>query len=498
MAEQSFFAELRKRKVVQTAAIYGAVAWGLTEVLVTIVDQLFLPQWVATLAVILFVVGFPVAMFLTWTFDVTAEGIQRTAVASRRGKASIALSMILLLAGTTGLFLVIKPALDNRAPRDGLVMASPNSVAVLPFDYSGSNPADNYLGPGFSDELRDQLGRVDGLRIAARSSSIAAVQKITDAKLMAQQLGVSTILEGSMRRRGDILTVSVQLIDGASGLAIWNNSFDRDRRELLNVQRDIAAAVVRNLLPGSDQPIAEPATQNATANELLLLARQLEQQVLEREDVDFETLERAVHYYRRATEADPESALAQSRLAGALLYLGDNDRAEAHASAALLLDPGLAEVQYTFGRVLFARGSPNMGEPIARAVELNPNLPDALHDYAFWHWFNVGIEGVDDLYRRALELDPLNPARYAALGMFLAINDRHDEARSLIEQMQNTFDNATGYRAIARSPDCMTSSATLTAPSPGRSKRATRSRTTRGTFISWRSTTPTSGITKPR
>ena len=85
MAEQSFFTELKNRKVVRAAAIYFAVAWGLTEVLVTISDRLFLSEWIPTLAVIIFVVGFPIAMFLAWTFDVTTEGIRRTEVTSRRG-----------------------------------------------------------------------------------------------------------------------------------------------------------------------------------------------------------------------------------------------------------------------------------------------------------------------------------------------------------------------------------------------------------------------------
>ena len=172
MAEQSFFAELRKRKVVQVAAIYGAVAWGLTEVVVTIVQQLFLPQWVSTLAVIGFVVGFPVAMFLAWTFDLTPEGIRRTEVTSRRGTASIALSIALLVAGTAGLFWLIKPAMQQGGV-DAEVSILPNSVAVMPFDNASRNPNDTYLSAGLSDELRDQLGRVSGLRIAARSSSMA-------------------------------------------------------------------------------------------------------------------------------------------------------------------------------------------------------------------------------------------------------------------------------------------------------------------------------------
>ena len=450
MPQQSFFAELRKRKVMQAAAIYGAVAWGVTEIVVTVVEQLFLPQWVSTLAVISFVVGFPVAMVLSWTFDLTAEGVRRTAVSSRRATTSIALSIVLLVAGTGVLFFIIRPEIIANGKEETAAGIAPQSVAVLPFDYSGPNPDDNYLSSGLSDELRDQLGRVTGLRIAARSSSIAAVQKSADAKSMAQQLGVATVLEGSMRRQGNILRVSVQLIDGATGLALWSDTFDRDRRELLNIQQDIATAVVRNVLPGSSQPIAEPATQNVTANELMLLGRYYEQRVRERQDVDSETLQRAVHYYRKATEADPGSALAQSRLAGALLYLGDTDGAESHASAALLLNPKLAEVQNTFGKILFARGSPNMGEPLARAVELNPNLPDVLHDYAHWYWFNVGTDGVRELYQRALDLDPLNVARYAALGSFLAIYDQPDEARALAEQMQKTFTDPAAYRAIAK------------------------------------------------
>ena len=449
MAEDSFIAELRKRKVVQAAAIYVAVAWGVTEVVVTVVEQLFLPQWVATLAVIFFVVGFPVAMFLSWMFDVTPDGIQRTTLTSRRGTASVALSMALLVAGTAGLFLLIKPALDERAPADDVVAASPNSIAVLPFDYSGPNPDDSYLGPGLSDELRDQLGRVDGLRIAARSSSLVAVREGTDAKAMALKLGVTHLLEGHMQRQGNVLRVSVQLIDGMSGLAIWSDTFRRGPRELLNVQQDIAEAVVRNVLPGSDQVIVKPATSNATANELMILARHYEQQVRERQDVDPVLLQRAVQLYRDATEADPESALAFSRLAVAQMFLGDIEAAGVSAMEALELDPGLAEAHNAYGNYLFALGRPNMGEPLARAVELNPNLPAALHDYAHWRWYNRGHDGVRELYGRALELDPLNVERYATYASFLALNDQAREAREVVERMAAMFDGAPAYRAIA-------------------------------------------------
>ena len=170
---------------------------------------------------------------------------------------------------------------------------------------------------------------------------------------------------------------------------------------------------------------------------------------VEFENVDPELLERAIQLYREAIELDPDSALARARLAGALMYYGDIDSAEVHAYKALELDPKLAEAQHTYGTLLFARGRPNMGEPLARAVELNPNLPDALADYAFWHWFNVGTEGVAELYERALKVDRLNLSRYAALGWFLAQNDDYDGAREVIDQIESLFDSPESYEAIA-------------------------------------------------
>ncbi len=184
MPDRGFIAELRKRKVFQVAAIYSAVAWGVTEIAVTVVEQLFLPPWVSTLAVIGFVVGFPIAIFLAWTFDITSEGIQRTTVSSRRGKASIIASLLLLIASTAGLFFLIKPSIQDRTSPIRITAVLPNSIAVLPFENTSQDPDDTYLSEGLSDELRDQLGRVSGLRIAARSSSIAVQSLEAEAMAM--------------------------------------------------------------------------------------------------------------------------------------------------------------------------------------------------------------------------------------------------------------------------------------------------------------------------
>jgi len=449
MSESSFFAELRKRKVVQVAAIYGAVAWGVTEILVTVVEQLFLPQWVSTLAVVGFVVGFPVAMFLAWIFDITPDGIQRVAVTSRRGKAGIAASMVLLIAGTAGLFLLIKPAIQVKESGSLAVDVLPNSVAVLPFESAGLDEDDLYLSDGLSDELRDQLGRVSGLRIAARSSSVVVRDQDADAITMSTKLKVSKLVEGSIRRHGNKLRISVQLIDGASGLALWSQSFERGPQELVTVQQAIVDQIVRQVLPDTAVNVTAPATQDATANELMLLARYYEQQVRARKEVDVDTLLKAIDLYRKATEADPESALAHSRLAEVLLYLGDLEAAEAPIFRALSLDPHLSEVQNTMGLYYWARGLPEAGTAFKSAVKLNPNNADALSNYAYWWWFQLNDEGVAELYQRALELDPLSLSRYGALGEYLGKQGRDEETYQVIQRVKELFDNAASYELIA-------------------------------------------------
>lgn len=450
MSKSSFFSELRKRKVVQVAAIYGAVAWGVTEIVVTVAEQLFLPQWMSTLTVILFVVGFPVAMFLAWTFDITPDGIHRTTVDSRRGKASIVLSLVLLLAGTTGLFLLIKPTLQEGEVVLLAPDAPPNSIAVLPFDHAGLDPNDAYLGQGLSDELRDQLGRVAGLRIAARSSSVAAREMAIDARSSAERLGVARLLEGSLRRQGKTLRVSVQLVDGSSGLAVWSESFERGPNELLSLQQEIVQRVVENMLPDANPALTKPATRNATANELMMIARQYEQQVRAREEVDTPMLLQAIELYRRAIELDPESALAHSRLAGALLFLGDLEAAEAHIFKALSLDPELSDVQHTRGLYFYARGNPDAVPAFKRAVELNPNNADALESYGYALWMQRYDDEVGPLFRRALDLDRLSLPRYGALGELLGKQGKTEQVYELIGRVESLFDGADAARLVSR------------------------------------------------
>lgn len=453
MAGDSYFAELRKRRVFRAAAIYFAVAWGLTEVIVTISEQLFLPNWVPTLSVIVFVVGFPVAMILAWTFDITAEGILRTEISSRRGAVTIVASMVLLISGTAGLFLLIRPAMEQALPGASGHSLSPHSVAVLPFENISRREDDFYLSEGLGDELRDQLSRVKGLQIAARSSSIAVRNQAVGAIEMASTLGVAYLIEGSLRRNGPRLAISVQLIDGGTGLAVWSDNYERGRLEIIDVQQDIARQIVTIVSPdAASAALAAPATLDSSANDLMLLARHYENQVRDRQVRDDETLLKAVRLYREATVADPQSALAHSRLAGALLYLGDIEAAEAPIMTALSLNPDLSEVQNTLGELFWARGDPEAGAAFKRAVELNPNNVDALHNYANLTWLNpvgdMSYIDAEELYRRAVELDRLSLSRHAALGDYLGKDGQWDAVRPVIDDIQELFDDSESRRLV--------------------------------------------------
>ena len=380
---------------------------------------------------------------------VALEGPGRDHLTSRWRTAGIALAMVLLLAGSSGLFLLTRPAPVERESAAASVEILPNSVAVLPFENTGLDPNDSYLSDGLSDELRAQLGRIEEIRVAARSSSQVAVQRQLSALEASEQLMVANLVEGSIRRDGGLLRITVQLIEGRTGLALWSKSFERGRDELVLVQQEIAEAVISRVIPDSSKWSTEPATWDPTANELVMLAHSYEERVRARTDVDVDLLLKAVQLYRQATEADPNSALVHSYLAGALLYLGDLDAAEVSVQRATAIDPNLAEVQNTLGELYWARGQPEAGDAWKRAVELNPKDPDALSNFAQWRWTRMHIDGVKELFERALELDPLNLERYASLGFFLASEDFNAEAREIIARVQSRFEDAAAWRVIA-------------------------------------------------
>ncbi len=455
---EDLLSELRRRRVPQVALVYAAVAWSITEVLTFLLEAVpVFPAGSKLLVAILFIVGFPVTMLLAWRFDIGRGGIRRTEAGTREGRLVIAMALALLVGATGGLFYLIYPSVVSPETQDlnlrgGGAQAPENTLAVLPFTLASDDDSDLYISDGFGDTLRQRLGSVGGLQVAARTSSAAFADGLMDATEIADRLGVRRLIEGTVNRTGDSLIVSISIIDGESGFQSWSETWEPRMSDILTVQQDIAEQVVAQLLPGQDEALAvgAPASLDATATELLWLADRNYREVRDEPIVDLGKLMRAIELYRRATVADPGSAVAHSRLAAALLYLGDVERAESAIIRAMTIDPDISEVQYTLGLYYWLRYEPGSGEAFRRAVELNPNNADALEAYAKWIWHQLDADQPEQYYLRALELDPMSIARFADLATFYGMSGRRAEARGVVASILDRFPDANAYQIVAR------------------------------------------------
>ncbi len=247
---QAFLAEIKRRRVVRIALIYGAVAFGILQGADIVVPAMQLPDWVLSLLVAIALVGFPITIVLSWIYDITPQGIVRTgtdASAADRSVGWLSSGTVIVLGGiavaiTAGWWLTratgaaAPGAVDREAIR---------SIAVLPFANVGDNPEDQYFSDGLADELRSLLGRVGGLDVAARASSVAADEPAADPFAIGEALSVAAVLKGSVNKEGDRVRVSAQLSSAEPNAAdLWNAEYDRLIDDVFDVQEEIAESIV--------------------------------------------------------------------------------------------------------------------------------------------------------------------------------------------------------------------------------------------------------------
>ena len=298
------------------------------------------------------------------------------------------------------------------------------AIAVLPFENLSGDPEQEYFSDGLAEEMLDRLGRVPGLRVIARSSSFGFKGKDVDAKTIAEKLGVTTLLEGGVRRDGQRLRLSARLIDGATGQQVWSGSFDREIQDIFAVQAELAGAIVTAIVPaakGSPVENARAPTADLNAYDLYLAARG--QLVLRTS----EGIQKSVDLAEQAVRLDPNFARGQAHLANSLLFratLLDEQsegesaallrRAEAAAHQALALDPELSEAYGAYANLLRQTDRAGAEDHYKRALELNSNNASTWHDYAVY-LTNVADrpEESSRATERALELDPRQPTTWA-------------------------------------------------------------------------------------
>ena len=338
-----------------------------------------------------------------------------------------------------------------------------SAVAVLPFVSESDNPDDGSISERLGDKLRDRLQERSDLDVIGRVSSLSFRDRQVDMRTVATTLGVGRLINGSLRRHGHTLEVRVEILD-ERGFTLQPLSYQEPDTALIVLQQKIADDVAAFLDPAAAAAAAaptavEPPSQREPANKLILFGSHLEHEVKDELSVDEEKLAKAIEYYRRATEADPSSIEAYSRLAAALLYRGDVEGARAPLRRALELGQSLApgskstalsEVYYTAALYLLATRQEGADGQYETALKLNPNNVDAIGSYAQWLMTHNRSVDADAYFKKAIRLDPLSLSRYVDYAEYLGIRDEIEALRELAGEIEQRFPNPRGYLKLAR------------------------------------------------
>jgi len=446
----NFFSELKRRNVYKVAVAYIVAGWALSQGIAQVFPVFDVPNWVIRLIVLLISIGFPIALFLAWAFEITPEGIKRTEDVDPafEGRAKSRAWIYIVIAGalfSIGLFFLGRYSAENKTASPSGI--SNKSIAVLPFDNLSRDPDNAYFTEGVEDEILTQLAKVADLKVISRTSTQHFKSAPENLPAIAKQLGVTNILEGSVQKAADQVRVNVQLISAMTGAHLWADTYDRKLTDIFAVESDIARAIAENLqakLTGSaEQVLASKPTENPQAHELYLRGRYFWNRRTG------ENLKKAADYFQQAIGKDPRYALAYSGLADCHVLLpvypdlGSNPRDElpqalSAARKAVQLDDTLAEAHSSLARALASdlQLSAAVSE-FNRAIELNPN-------YATAHqWFGECLqsqgrveEGLAEL-KRAQELDPLSLIINSLLGFAFDTAGKSDEA---IAQLRKTIE----------------------------------------------------------
>ena len=448
----SLFSELKRRNVYKVAVAYAVVGWLVIQVTATIVPALHLPDGLTSAVVVLILVGFPVALVIAWAFEMTPEGMKRTADVSpdevlprwsRRKFGAFVVGASVIAAALLA-YQLFKSATAPGTEESAATKSIPQkSIAVLPFLNLSADKNDEYLSDGMTEELLNVLTKVKSLHVPGRSSSFAFKGKNEDDifRKVGKQLHVNTVLEGSVRKAGDKLRITAQLVNVADGYHLWSETYDRDMKDILAMESDVARRVVEALQVqlgvDEERAFAKKPTENPEAHRLYLLGR-----------YHFAKFTRAgwtnaIHYFEQALQVDPNFALAYCGLAdtygwaGGQLMPGREAWAKEMelAQKALDLDPNLAEAHLSMGTALFSVLGPHAAEKeLDRAVELNPNLP-LIYDQYGWTFSEMGrFDDAIAAEKKALQLDPLNTFLNTDLAFFLYWAHRYEEATTQIRK----------------------------------------------------------------
>ena len=446
----SLFEQLKRRNVFRVGGGYAVVAWLLIEISDTIFPRLGLPEWTVTFVIALLLLGFPVALFMAWAFELTPEGLKRTAdvpesaTDSRSGRHGLDWLIIAALVVVIGMMAAERwpmPGRDTAGPAPtadtgDVENARPgSSIAVLAFDNMSPDPDNAYFAEGISEEILNILAGVEGLHVASRSSAFSFKDKNIPIPEIARELNVMHVLEGSVRKQGNRVRITAQLIRADTDGHLWSQAFDRDLVDIFEVQEEIAQAITIALAEvlGVRNVSVQAPTRNMEAYERFLRGRA---QFHQRSDFD-----RALADLRYAVAQDPAFGEAWIYLAAANFVAPGYDvdkygygemmrQTQAALERARELLPEHPMVLALQGMMLKDEGKPEALSLLRQASEMRSN------DSTPKMWFGLMLyaagytEEAAAVLEQAAEMDPMAGINQGYLGMAYLAQGREAEAES--------------------------------------------------------------------
>jgi len=425
----SIFNELKRRNVFRVAALYAAVSWALLQITDVLAPAIALPEWVTGFVALLLLIGFPVAVIFAWAFELTPEGVKRTesvdesqSIATNTGRRldGILIAALVVFGAIvlSDRFLPGATTSDDQASFSdspaGDAFAGQPSIAVLPFVDMSPDGDQEYFADGIAEELLNVFAQVKGLSVAGRTSAFAFKGKSTDLREIAQILDVGHVLEGSVRKAGNQIRVTAQLIQADNGYHLWSATYDGELTDIFGVQDSIAKAILQELTPqllGEDKELSSKVRVSATdldAYDLYLVSKQ------HASDGTLKGLQAAAGALDRAIEIDPNYVPALVWRAYYELQMSDGEGA--------------------WGNIPFEEALPRAKRWIDRAIDIDPESPDALFGLASYFGYTNNDEAAIRYYRAAIDVKPNFPVAQNDLAFFLASEGKVTEGVVYLEQ----------------------------------------------------------------
>ncbi len=488
----SLFNELKKRNVFRVGIAYVVSAWVIAQVVELVLDSIEAPAWVMQALLLGLGLGFIAALIIAWAYELTPEGIKKEKDVLRDDSITSITAKKLDYITLAGVLLVValftyqqlKPADDNQ-PTDVVLQdsatlinkentqqqkpiasepqviaeVSNKSIAVLPFSNMANNPENEPFTVGLHDDLLTHLSKISALKVISRTSVMEYKDTTKNIKDIAKELGVANVLEGGVQRSGNQIRLNVQLIDADTDEHLWAEIYDREltTTNIFNIQtevsKEIAKALKAQLTPAENKSIETAPTDNLEAYDAYLAARQL---IEKRKS---EPLKQALVLFKKASELDPNYALAYAGQALTLHLLGNysdlrkenvSEQIESLIDKAIEINPLLAEAHAIKGTHFADQGKIKEAEASFKlSIGLNPNLAETYHFYG--HMLrNIRPAESLTLHRKAVELDPLSNIILANLGWVLMAINNQEEALDTFKKLHKLNPEFTaGLQGIA-------------------------------------------------